>query len=153
MESADGHRYVRVIHRRTIACSAEQAIEAVQDIKAIEQTEVKADRVEVFPESKTTGTYEVTGHFAKVPWRSRFAYRLHDGGFHSHKVEGEIPRSWEISGGFVVAPLDDGKSLIVHYEDYGLPRYLAPLRGLIRLYLRRSMEVELRALERLLDRR
>ena len=153
MESANGHRYVRVIQRRTVACSPERAIDAVQDIKAIEQTEVKADRVEVFPDSETTGTYEVTGHFAKVPWRSRFAYRLHGGGFHSHKVEGEIPRSWEISGGFVVAPLDDGKSLIVHYEDYGLPRYLAPFRGLIRLYLRRSMEVELMALERLLDRR
>jgi hypothetical protein len=151
--AANGHRYVRAIHRRTVACPAERAIEAVQNIKAIELTEVKADRVEVFPESETTGTYAVTGHFARVPWRSRFAYRLHESGFHSHKVEGEIPRSWEISGGFVVAPLDDGKSLIVHYEDYGLPRYLAPFRGLIRLYLRRSMEVELRALERLLNRR
>jgi len=153
MESANGHRYVRVIRRRTVHCPAEQALAAVQDIKAIELTEVKADRVEVFPESPTTGTYAVTGHFARVPWRSRFRYRLHEGGFHSHKVEGETPRSWEISGGFVVAPLDDGKSLIVHYEDYGLPRYLGPLRGLIRLYLRRSMEVELRALERLLNRR
>jgi hypothetical protein len=95
----------------------------------------------------------VTGHFARVPWRSRFAYELHSGGFHSRKVEGEIPRSWEISGGVVVAPIDQGTSLIVHYEDYGLPRYLGPLRGLIRLYLRRSMAVELRALERLLERR
>jgi hypothetical protein len=153
MQSANGHRYVRVISRRTVACPAAEAVAAVQDIKAIEQTEVKADRVEVFPESPTTGTYAVTGHFARVPWRSRFAYRLHESGFHSHKVEGEIPRDWEISGGFIVAPLDDGKSLVVHYEDYGLPRYLAPFRGLIRLYLRRSMEVELRALERLLDRR
>jgi hypothetical protein len=148
--SAHGHRYVRVIRRRTVACPAERAVKAVQDIKAIEKTEVKADRVEVFPESETTGTYAVTGHFARVPWRSRFAYRLHGGGFHSHKVEGETPRSWEISGGFVVAPIDDSSSLIMHYEDYGLPRYLAPLRGVIRLYLRRSMEVELRELENLL---
>jgi hypothetical protein len=147
---AGSHRYVRVIRRRTVAVPAEAAVAAVQDIKAIEKTEVKADRVEVFPESATTGTYAVTGHFVRVPWRSRFAYRLHSGGFHSHKVEGEIPRSWDISGGFVVAPIDESTSLVVHYEDYGLPRYLAPLRGLIRLYLRRSMEVELRALENLL---
>jgi hypothetical protein len=153
MQAANGHRYVRVISRRTVACPAAVAVAAVQDIKAIEQTEVKADRVEVFPESPTGGTYAVTGHFARVPWRSRFAYELHSGGFHSRKVEGEIPRSWEISGGFVVAPIDQGTSLIVHYEDYGLPRYLGPLRGLIRLYLRRSMAVELRALERLLERR
>ena len=144
---------VRAIRRRTVACPAERAIAAVQDIKSIELTEVKADRVEVFPESPTAGSYAVTGHFAHVPWRSRFAYRLHQSGFHSHKVEGEIPRDWDISGGFIVAPLDQASCLIVHYEDYGLPRYLAPLRGLIRLYLHWSMGVELRALEALLSRR
>jgi hypothetical protein len=151
--STDDHRYVRAIRRRTVPCPAELAIAAVQDIKSIELTEVKADRVEVFPESATAGSYSVTGHFAQVPWRSRFSYRLHSTGFHSHKVEGEIPRDWNISGGFMVAPVDDGSCLIVHYEDYGLPRYLAPLRGLIRLYLQRSMDVELRTLERILRRR
>jgi hypothetical protein len=150
--SADDHRYVRAIRRRTVACPAEQAIAAVQNIKSIELTEVKADHVDVFPDSPTTGSYAVTGHFARVPWRSRFAYRLHASGFHSHKVEGEIPRDWSISGGFMVAPVDPTSCLIVHYEDYGLPRYLAPLRGLIRLYLHWSMGVELRALEALLQR-
>jgi len=38
-------------------------------------------------------------------------------------------------------------------KSYGLPRYLAPLRGLVRLYLHRSMGVELEALEGLLNRR
>jgi hypothetical protein len=146
----DDRRYVRAIRRRTVGCPAAVAIAAVQDIKSIERTEVKADRVDVFPESPTAGTYAVTGHFARIPWRSRFAYRLHESGFHSHKVEGETPRDWAISGGFMVAPLDAGSCLVVHYEDYGLPRYLAPLRGLIRLYLHRSMGVELRALEALL---
>jgi hypothetical protein len=150
--STDHHRYVRAIRRRTVECPAERAIAAVQDIKSIELTEVKADRVEVFPESPTSGSYAVTGHFARVPWRSRFSYRLHESGFHSHKVEGETPREWEISGGFIVAPLDPGSCLIVHYEDYGLPRYLAPLRGLMRLYLHWSMGVELRALEALLGK-
>jgi hypothetical protein len=89
------------------------------------------------------GTYAVTGHFARVPWRSRFAYRLHPTGFHSEKVPGERPRGWNISGGFIVAPLDEQACLVVHYEDYGLPTYLAPLRAVIRLYLHRSMEVEL----------
>lgn len=142
-----GHRYVRALRRRTLPCPAARAIAAVQDIKAIERTEVKADHVEVSPESSTTGTYAVTGHFARVPWRSRFAYRLHATGFHSHKVPGERPRSWEISGGFMVAPLTEHACLVVHYEDYGVPRYLAPLRALIRAYLHRSMEVELGRLE------
>ena len=147
-----GHRYVRALRRRTLPCPAARAIAAVQDIKAIERTEVKADHVEVSPESSTTGTYAVTGHFARVPWRSRFAYRLHATGFHSEKVPGERPRSWEISGGFMVAPLGEDACLVVHYEDYGVPLYLAPLRAVIRAYLHRSMEVELGLLEQVVTR-
>lgn len=144
--STNQHCYVRALRRRTLPFPAERAIAAVQDIEGIERTEVKADRVEAFPESSSAGTYAVSGHFARVPWRSRFAYRLHSTGFHSAKVPGERPRGWEISGGFIVAPLGECACLVVHYEDYGLPRYLAPLRGLIRLYLHRSMGVELRVL-------
>ncbi len=81
--------YVRALRRRTLPCSAGRAIAAVQDIKAIEHTEVKADRVVVSPESPTMGTYAVIGRFAWVPWRSRFVYRLHSTGFHSEKVPGE----------------------------------------------------------------
>lgn len=147
--SRGGHGQVRALRRRTLACPAGRAIAAVQHIKAIERTELKADRVEVFPETATTGTYAVSGHFARVPWRSRFAYRLHATGFHSEKVPGERPRSWEISGGFMVAPLGVDTCLVVHYEDYGVPRYLAPLRALIRGYLHRSMDIELRLLENL----
>ena len=84
-----------------------------------------------------------------MPWRSRFAYRLHATGFHSEKVAGERPHGWSISGGFMVAPLGRHECLVVHYENYGLPIYLAPLRGLIRRYLQRSMDDELRALAEL----
>ena len=141
------HSYVRALRRRMLPCPADHAISAVQDIKAIERTELKADRVEVSPDSSTAGTYAVTGHFARVPWRSRFAYRLHPTGFHSEKVAGERPRSWEISGGFMVAPLSQHACLVVHYEDYGVPLYLAPLRTFIRAYLHRSMDIELGLLE------
>ncbi len=151
---SNGHVYVRALRRRTLPCAAVRAIAAVQDIKSIERTEVKADRVEVSPQSPTEGTYAVSGHFAGVPWRSRFAYRLHSAGFHSEKVPGERPRSWAISGGFMVAPLGEQACLVVHYEDYGLPRYLAPLRVLVRRYLHRSMDVELGVLaEMLVDER
>lgn len=134
---------VRALSRRTLPCAAERAIAAVQDIQSIERTEVKADRVVVSPDSPTSGTYAVSGHFARVPWTSRFAYDLHSTGFHSVKLRGERPHSWEISGGFIVAPLGELECLVVHYEDYGLPRWLAPLRAVIRLYLHRSMRVEL----------
>ena len=139
-------RYVRATRREVFPFPAERARAAVQNIKGIEDTEVKADRVEVFPDSEREGTYAVVGRFAGMPWRSRFAYRLHEAGFHSHKVAGETPRSWEISGGFVVADVDARTCLVIHYEDYGLPRYLVPLKPLIGRYLAWSMRVELRAL-------
>src|SRR5213078_3819509 len=41
--------YVRALRSRPLLCSANRAIAAVQDIKSIERTELKADRVEVFP--------------------------------------------------------------------------------------------------------
>jgi hypothetical protein len=139
-------RSVGAVARIVVPCSPERALAAVRDIKGIERTEVKADRVEVFPEDDERGTYAVRGRFAGVPWRSRFAYRLLPTGFHSRKVDGERPRSWEVSGGFVVAALTPGECVVLHYEDYGLPGYLAPLKPLIAGYLRWSMRAELRRL-------
>jgi hypothetical protein len=132
--------------RITVPCTAEQAVDAVQDIKAIELTELKAEQVVVEPTGDDRGTYAVTGRFAGARWRSRFAYRLHSAGFHSHKVEGEKPHSWGISGGFVVAPLGGERCMVVHYEDYELPGYLIPLKPAILAYLRWSMREELRRL-------
>ncbi len=143
-------RSVGAVARIVVPCSPQRALAAVQDIKAIERTEVKADRVDVFPEDDEQGSYAVTGRFAGVPWHSRFAYRLLPTGFHSRKLDGERPRSWEISGGFVVAALTPGECVVLHYEDYGLPRYLAPLKPLILVYLRWSMRAELRRLRDLI---
>ncbi len=144
-----GVTHVGVVSRREMPCPTAPALRAVQDISAIEQTELKADRVTVHPEDGENGTYEVTGRFAGVPWRSRFRYRLFPTGFHSHKVPGERPRAWGISGGFAVAGLTDDRCVVMHYEDYEVPRYLAPLAPAIALYLRWSMREELRRLERL----
>lgn len=139
-------RHVGGLSRIEVPCPRDRALAAVHDIGGIERTELKADRVVAHPEDQRNGTYEVTGHFARVPWRSRFRYRLSPTGFHSQKVPGERPRSWGISGGFIVAPLGDERCVVVHYEDYEVPRYLAPLRPAIALYLRVSMREELRRL-------
>ncbi len=136
-------RSVGVVARITVPCRPDRAVDAVQDIKAIERTELKAERVDVEPGSDGHGVYAVTGRFAGARWRSRFAYRLHPTGFHSHKLEGEQPRSWGISGGFVVAPLGGERCMVVHYEDYELPAYLIPLKPAILAYLRWTMREEL----------
>jgi polyketide cyclase/dehydrase/lipid transport protein len=144
-------RSVGAMARITIPCPPDQAVRVVQDLKGIEKTELKADRVDVEPASDEHGTYAVTGHFAGAPWRSRFAYRLHAAGFHSHKVDGERPHSWGISGGFVVAPLGTARCMVLHYEDYELPPYLLPLKPAILAYLRWSMRSELARLREIIE--
>lgn len=143
-------RSVGAVARITVPCTAERAVDAVQDIKAIELTELKAEHVVVEPTSDDRGTYAVTGRFAGARWRSRFVYRLHSAGFHSHKLEGEKPHSWGISGGFVVAPLGGERCMVMHYEDYELPGYLIPLKPAILAYLRWSMREELRRLREII---
>jgi hypothetical protein len=126
----------------------QDAVAAIWEIKNIEVTEVKADTVVVSPETSRSGTYRVRGRFAGVPWRGKFAYALNDAGFHSRNAG--MPAEYAtIEGGFVVTPLAGGCT-VIHYEQYVLPRWLAPLKHVLRLYLRWSMARELRDLERLI---
>jgi hypothetical protein len=133
---------------REMPYAREDAVAAIWEIKNIERTEVKADVVAVSPESSANGTYWVRGRFAGVPWRGEFAYFLNDAGFHSRNADRPADEA-TIEGGFVVTPLADGCT-VIHYEQYVLARWLAPLKHVIRLYLRWSMSRELRDLERLI---
>jgi hypothetical protein len=141
-------RRITVVSAREMRCPREEAVAAIWEIKNIERTEVKADAVDVEPETATRGTYRVRGRFAGVPWRGQFDYVLNDAGFHSRNA-GVAPEEATIEGGFVVTPLADGCT-VIHYEQYVLARWLRPLKPAIHLYLRWSMARELRDLERLL---
>lgn len=141
-------RRITVVCARELPCRRQDAVAAIQDIKNIEHTEVKADEVVVSPDTPTHGTYRVRGRFAGVPWRGQFAYSLNPGGFHSRNA-GVPPEQATIEGGFVVTPVADGCT-VIHYEQYVLAAWLLPLRHAIRLYLRWSMGRELRDLERLI---
>jgi hypothetical protein len=139
---------VTTVSAREMHCAREDAVAAIREIKNIERTEVKADAVVVSPDTSSSGTYKVRGRFAGVPWRGEFAYFLNDAGFHSRNA-GIPAEEATIEGGFVVTPLADGCT-VIHYEQYLLARWLAPLKHLVRLYLRWSMSRELRDLERLI---
>lgn len=141
-------RRITVVSARELPCTRQDAVAAIQDIKNIEMTEVKADAVTVSPETPERGTYRVRGHFAGFPWRGHFAYALNDGGFHSRNA-GVPPERATIEGGFAVTPLASGCT-VIHYEQYVLSRWLVPLRPAIRVYLRWSMARELRDLEELI---
>ena len=102
----------------------------------------------VHPRGDREGSYDVRGRFAGVPWQGRFDYELNPAGFHSR--DADVPREdATVEGGFVVAPLGADQCTVIHYEQYVLARWLAPLRLLVKAYLHRSMRRELRDLRRL----
>lgn len=132
-----------------VACRQEDALAVIWEIQNIEKTEVKADAVQVIPQSERTGTYRVHGHFAGIPWHNEFAYVLHEQGFHS--LEAHPPDSGtRIQGGFVAISTGEQSCTILHYEQYLLPTWAVPVKPLIEGYLQWSMKKELRDLKTLI---
>jgi hypothetical protein len=132
-----------------LPCPPERALPAIWDIQNIERCEVKADRVDVHPTDARAGSYDVHGRFAGVRWSGRFEYELDDRGFHSRTAD--VPRDEAtVEGGFILTPLGVDHSTVIHYEQYVLAPWLAPLSGLVHAYLRWSMHRELRTLRALI---
>jgi hypothetical protein len=131
-----------------IPCPPDAVLPAIWDIRNIERCEVKADHVEVHPVDARRGTYDVTGRFAGVPWKGRFEYEADDRGFHSRTAD--VARSdAKVEGGFLVTPLGERESTVIHYEQYVLATWLRPVSWIVLAYLRWSMRRELRALRSL----
>jgi len=141
---------ITTVSTRELAFSREATLKAIWEIKNIELTEVKADAVNVDPETPANGTYRVRGRFAGVPWHGEFAYELNEGGFHS-RTAGVPPGQATVEGGFVVTPIAGGCT-VIHYEQYVLPPWLRPIKPVVWMYLRWSMRRELRDLEALVRR-
>src|SRR5262249_62385282 len=121
-------RRITVVNARELPCRRQDAVAAIRNIKNIERTEVKAEKVVVTPEGPERGTYRVRGRFAGVPWRGKFVYSLHAAGFHSPNAD--VPRDQAtIEGGFVVTPLAGGGTRIPPQPDLLAPR-VGPLRPL-----------------------
>jgi hypothetical protein len=142
-------REVAVTEQIEVACPQEAALAVIQDIQTIETTEVKVDTVQVIPQTEQTGTYKARGSAAGIPWRNEFAYTLHPMGFHS--VEAYPPPSGvRVKGGFAVVKTGAQSCLILHYEQYIVPRWAWALKPAISLYLRWTMKKELRDLQALI---
>jgi hypothetical protein len=141
-------RDVEAVRTIIARAPADVAVAVVNDIASIHFTERKADTCEHLPETATTGTYRITGHVARIlPWGATFRYALTPQGFHSESTA-PVGRGWEISGGFVVEPLDEHTSRILHYERYVMPRSMRWIKPVMFLYMHVSMRPELRDLAR-----
>lgn len=141
-------RRITAVQALELSCPPAAALPAVWDIRNIERCEVKADSVRVHPRTDRDGTYEVRGRFAGVPWNGRFEYELNPTGFHSRDA-GVPPDQAMVEGGFIVTPLGADHCTVIHYEQYVLARWLAPLSLLVKAYLHRTMRRELRDLRQL----
>ncbi|HEY6316372.1 MAG TPA: hypothetical protein VI462_00620 [Acidimicrobiia bacterium] len=141
-------RWITVVEALEVPRPPSTVLPAIWDIQNVERLERKADAVTVHPHGERNGTYEVEGHFAGVPWQGRFDYELHPTGFHSR--DADVPRDEAtVEGGFFVTPLGAEHSTVIHYEQYVLAPWLAPLAPLVQRYLRHSMRRELRDLRRM----
>ena len=142
-------RPVAIIELCEVDCSQAAALAVIQDIRTIEQTEVKVDSVQVLPQTARTGIYKAHGSFAFVRWRNEFAYTLNEMGFHSVEAH-PPPAGIRIHGGFVVVEAGPASCIILHYEQYELPRWAVPIKPVIGAYLRWTMKKEMRDLKALI---
>lgn len=140
-------RHVNIVGAITIPLPKKDLVELLWNIKRIPEFDLKADRVDVRPETKTTGSYLVHGRFAGIPWSRNFLYFLNDDGFYLREAHPSGPEP-AVQGGFMVQALGPNESTVIHYELYWFARRLVPLRPLIVAYLNWSVRVELKKIQR-----
>ena len=141
---------IAVTGRVSLNLPAGAALAVLWDLANLEQYEPKVDAVRVTPAGDKRGTYVSTGRFAGIPWEGRFSYELNGNGFRSEMIQG--PPGMKVKGGFAVKAQGPDRAMIIHYEYYQFPRWLAPLALPLRLYLCRAMKKELRNVADLIGR-
>lgn len=94
--------------------------------------------------------YEAKGTFLNFFWSGKFTYELNKIGFSSRMIEG--PLSYKMQGGFIVRPISEESSCVIHYEEYEFTNWTVLLIPLFRYYLIRSMIRELKSINQLLQR-
>ncbi len=140
-------RHVNVVGAITIPVPKQELVELLWDIKRIPDFDLKADRVDVRPETETTGFYRVWGRFLGIGWSRDFQYFLNADGFYLREAHHSGPEP-AIHGGFMVQAVGPDESTVIHYEQYWFARRLVPLRPFLVAYLNWSVRVELKKIKR-----
>lgn len=140
-------RHVNVVGTISVPLPKKELVELLWDIKRIPEFDLKADYVDVRPETETTGFYAVRGRFAGISWSKDFQYFLNDDGFYLREAHPSGPEI-TIQGGFMVQAVEPNESIVIHYEQYFFARRFVPLRPLIVAYLNWSVREELNKIKR-----
>ncbi len=136
-------RHVNVVGAITIPVPKKELVTLLWDIQRIPDFDLKADRVEVRPQTETTGFYRVWGRFAGISWSRDFEYFLNSDGFYLREKDFSGPEP-AIHGGFMVQEVGPDESTLIHYEQYWFARRLVPLRPFLVAYLNWSVRKELK---------
>ncbi len=140
-------RHVNIVGAITIPVPKQELVELLWDIRRIPDFDLKADRVEVSPQTETSGFYRVWGRFAGISWSRNFQYFLNNDGFYLREAHPSGPEP-AIHGGFMVQAVGPDESTVIHYEQYWFARRLVPLRPFLVAYLNWSVRVELNKIKR-----
>jgi hypothetical protein len=143
------NKEVFVMDRIDIPVNPDTAINFLSDIKNIDQYEPKVDKAKVKTDTDKTGSYEVKGKFAGIPWSGKFSYELSSEGFYSEMIESPVP-GLKVQGGFKVKKISDRDCRVIHYENYHLPAWLSVISPLLKNYLTHSLKQELEEVKKLI---
>jgi len=96
--------------------------------------------IDSYPDSNTA-IAEVRGRYLGLPWKGTFRIEFtSDGGFRSRMTHGPLKT---MRGGFQLK-VQNGGTLLTHYEQYFFPTFVRPFYLLIRRWLARNMDAELK---------
>ena len=135
---------ISVVHTIELAVPVERVLGYLWKIDNLVKYEPKVNRLSVYPDGDSSGSYKASGYFAGLPWNGRFTYRLSKDGFHSELVEGVI----RVRGGFKTKKVDAESCTLLHWEEYELPGWSGWIAPVIRTYLSGAIRWELRNIRR-----
>ena len=134
---------VRAHSSRVVNATRQVCSDYIRDARNLGDYEQKVTRCTVDRRRADGCTYSCRGWYFGLPWLATFdMHHRPDGGFSS--VAHGAPDI--VTGGFVLVPLDAGRTRVTHWEDYRFPWWIPMLwaaRPWVERWLQRSLEVEL----------
>jgi hypothetical protein len=130
-------------HTQKILINAPSTVvsDYLRDISRLKEYEPKVHSCAASYPNDDRAVAEVSGMWFGVPWRGVFEMNFTpDGGFTSRMVRGPLS---DMRGAFHVQRVNGG-TVVTHTEVYGFSLLARPLYPVLKPWLARSMETELR---------
>ena len=141
-------RWLTVVEALEVPCPPAEMLPAIWDIQNVQHVERKADTVAVHPDGN--GAAPTTSRATSPACRGRGALTTSSTRPAFTAVTPTSPATRPPSRAASSSrPSAPSTCTVIHYEQYVLSPWLAPIAPLVQRYLRRSMRRELRDLRRM----